>query len=138
MNQPWASLIVLGEKKIETRSWSTKYRGALLIHAGSTINGSVCLLYPFKKVLDKYFQRLIDMPTGVIIAKCNLLDCMKILNEDGLTAKLENNSIVKNNEYNFGDYTPGRYAWILTDIEVLKKPISTKGKLGVWDYDGFR
>lgn len=78
------------------------------------------------------------MPTGVIIAKCNLLDCIKILNEDGLTAKLENNSIVKNNEYNFGDYTPGRYAWILTDIEVLKKPISAKGKLGVWDYDGFR
>lgn len=78
------------------------------------------------------------MPTGVIIAKCNLLDCVKILNEDRLTAKLENNSIVKNNEYNFGDYTPGRYAWILTDIEVLKEPISAKGKLGVWDYDGFR
>lgn len=77
------------------------------------------------------------MPTGMIIAKCNLVDCVKILSEDGLTAKLENNSIVENNEYNFGNYTPGRYAWILEDIEVLGEPISVKGKLGVWNYDDF-
>ncbi len=31
--QPWASLVALGHKKIETRSWNTKYRGELLIHA---------------------------------------------------------------------------------------------------------
>lgn len=31
--QPWATLAVIGQKKIETRSWSTKYRGPLLIHA---------------------------------------------------------------------------------------------------------
>lgn len=31
--QPWASLVVLGAKKIETRHWSTNYRGPLLIHA---------------------------------------------------------------------------------------------------------
>ena len=31
--QPWASLIALGGKKIETRSWPTKYRGPLAIHA---------------------------------------------------------------------------------------------------------
>jgi hypothetical protein len=32
--QPWATLIALGEKKFETRSWTTKYRGPLAIHAG--------------------------------------------------------------------------------------------------------
>lgn len=31
--QPWASLVALGVKTIETRSWSTKYRGPLAIHA---------------------------------------------------------------------------------------------------------
>ena len=31
--QPWASLIAVGAKTIETRSWSTKYRGPLAIHA---------------------------------------------------------------------------------------------------------
>ncbi len=108
-----------------------------MIHAGKTINGSVCLLHPFKEVLDKYFERFIDMPTGVIMAKCNLMDCIKVLHEDGLTAKLENNFIVQNDEYNFGDYTPGRYAWILKDIEMLKKAIPVRGKLGIWDYDDF-
>lgn len=36
LHQPWASLIALGVKTIETRSWSTAYRGPLAIHAGST------------------------------------------------------------------------------------------------------
>lgn len=34
LHQPWASLIAMGVKKIETRSWGTKYRGPLAIHAG--------------------------------------------------------------------------------------------------------
>jgi hypothetical protein len=32
--QPWAWLIVNGHKNIENRSWSTKFRGPVLIHAG--------------------------------------------------------------------------------------------------------
>ena len=32
--QPWATLVILGEKKIETRSWKTNYRGEIAIHAG--------------------------------------------------------------------------------------------------------
>ena len=31
--QPWASLVAFGRKRIETRSWSTSYRGPLMIHA---------------------------------------------------------------------------------------------------------
>jgi hypothetical protein len=34
LQQPWASLIALGAKSVETRSWSTAYRGPLAIHAG--------------------------------------------------------------------------------------------------------
>ena len=34
--QPWASLIVCGAKEIETRSWSTKVRGTVAIHAAKT------------------------------------------------------------------------------------------------------
>jgi hypothetical protein len=39
--QPWATLVALGEKQIETRSWDTKYRGPLAIHAGKKIDKSV-------------------------------------------------------------------------------------------------
>ncbi len=33
IHQPWASLIVVGAKRFETRSWETKYRGPIAIHA---------------------------------------------------------------------------------------------------------
>ena len=31
--QPWASLLVSGRKRYETRSWATSYRGPIAIHA---------------------------------------------------------------------------------------------------------
>jgi len=33
--QPWASLIAIGEKQYETRSWKTDYRGPIAIHAAA-------------------------------------------------------------------------------------------------------
>lgn len=33
LSQPYASLVALGAKRIETRSWRTSYRGPLAIHA---------------------------------------------------------------------------------------------------------
>lgn len=35
IRQPWAWLIVNGYKDIENRTWDTKYRGPVLIHASS-------------------------------------------------------------------------------------------------------
>ncbi len=32
LHQPWATLLLLGAKRYETRSWRTDYRGPLLIH----------------------------------------------------------------------------------------------------------
>lgn len=34
LHQPYATLLGLSVKRIETRSWSTRYRGPLAIHAG--------------------------------------------------------------------------------------------------------
>lgn len=33
LTQPWATLVALGEKHYETRSWDTGYRGLVAIHA---------------------------------------------------------------------------------------------------------
>lgn len=35
----------------------------------------------------------------------------------------------------FGDWQPGRWAWELTDVDVLREPIPAKGKQGVWEVD---
>lgn len=34
LHQPWATLVAIGAKRIETRSWHTAYRGLVAIHAG--------------------------------------------------------------------------------------------------------
>src|SRR6202030_2406661 len=33
LTQPWATLVAIGAKRIETRSWPTLYRGPLAIYA---------------------------------------------------------------------------------------------------------
>lgn len=152
--QPWATLIALGEKKIETRSWKTNYRGELYIHAGKKLDSSICNHEPFRTVLSNhgiifplpsgyihdYNAFTGDIPTGMIIAKCQLVDCVKMADwklNNGLRvieATLENGQVVTGNELEFGDYAPGRYAWILDNIRPLETPIPAKGKLGLWEF----
>lgn len=137
--QPWASLIAFGEKKIETRSWNTNYKGPLLIHAGKKVEHDLCQQQPFKDVLLKHGIVFKDqMPTGVIIAKCELVDCAQIqfLNKNSayIDTDIKDRRIVEKNELAFGDYTPGRFAWILDNVEIINEPIPAKGKLGLWEF----
>lgn len=142
--QPWASLVALGEKTIETRSWKTNYRGPLAIHATASmpkLAKELCLTAHFKTAL---WRNLIitplELPLGKIIATCNLTECYEILPDthnyafygtSQMGIALHKNS----SEYAFGDYTPGRYAWILKDIEMLSEPILAKGQQGFWNFD---
>jgi hypothetical protein len=90
--QPWASLIPLGAKKIETRSWSTKYRGPLLIHAAKrwTLDQEVLLsVWNFQSALGPLVGKPMDLtahswpgvrkdnlPFGAIIGLVDLVDCV--------------------------------------------------------------
>lgn len=143
--QPWASLVAMGEKKIETRSWKTNYRGPLLIHASVGMpKWAKGLCWKFAKLLGikeyngsfLYYLEHGVGSFGKIIAKCKLVDCIKIASENTVPfATLENGRFIVGTEYYFGDYTPGRYAWILEDIEMLPVPITAKGQLGLWEFD---
>ena len=57
IKQPWASLIVDKYKRYEFRSWKTKYRGKILIHAGMSLEKD--MVERFKKAIKK---PLIPMP----------------------------------------------------------------------------
>ncbi|WP_297428944.1 ASCH domain-containing protein [Clostridium sp.] len=137
LRQPWATLIAIREKLIETRSWKTDYRGPLLIHAGKSIDKEACEDYFIKETLHIHGFTQYNLPTGVILAKVNLIDCIKIdVGTDPKLRKafLENGKVLRGNEYSFGDYTPGRYAWKLSNITNIK-PIKAKGRLSLWNID---
>jgi hypothetical protein len=63
LKQPYADLLVSGDKTIETRTWNTKFRGQFLVHASKTINEEAC------KRLKMDRTRLV---TSAIIGKANL------------------------------------------------------------------
>ena len=122
IKEPYASLIVNNIKKIETRSWKTKYRGELLIHASKTKEKNLT-----KEVVS--ISKKIHINCGKIIGKANLKDCVYM--DEEFIKKIKENPI----EFQTGVYKVGRYAWILEDIKPLV-PIPAKGKLNIWDYDG--
>lgn len=126
LQEPWASLIGENIKKIETRSWPINQRGELYIHAGLTKISSSDIRKSELATLLKH-----PLHYGTIFAKCTLSDCI-LIDEQFATKIRESDPL----NYLCGDYTPGRYAWILTDIEMID-PIPAKGKLGIWYYDNF-
>ena len=121
IKEPWASLIMNGTKKIETRSWKTKYRGEIYIHA-SLSKAKITKPEVYELIKDMNFK------CGYIICKCNLVDCIYMTDEYVNDMKTNHYE-----EYICGHYEVGRYAWIVKDVKVIE-PIEAKGKLGLWNY----
>ncbi|MGE6260893.1 ASCH domain-containing protein [Heyndrickxia sporothermodurans] len=140
IKQPWATLIALGEKKFETRSWQTKYRGPLAIHAGKSVDVGAFDEVAILSTLCRYGIRSYkDLPTGVVIATGKLVECHKVHIDyyplyDEEKAGTENGLLIEGDEYWFGDYAEGRYAWELANVEVLAEPIPAKGQLSLWEW----
>ncbi len=121
IKQPFASLIAEGYKKYEFRTWKTKYRGDILIHAGKGID---------KAAMKKFESFNLSYPTGCIIAKAKLSDCVFI--DSDMKQKLkQENSLVYSGVVNDDDWEG--FGFYLENIEKID-PISINGKLSLWDY----
>ena len=122
IKQPFATLIAEGLKQYEFRTWKTKYRGEILIHAGKGID---------KKAMKRYEHLNLEYPSGCIIAKVNLTDCIEINDENRKMLENKNpliySNIIKNKEWK-------GYGFKLENIEKIK-PVKINGKLSLWDYE---
>ncbi|SFD36248.1 ASCH domain-containing protein [Bacillus sp. OV194] len=134
MIQPWASLFVLGEVKYETRSWRTNYRGPLAIHTSKKMDKTFCSHPLIELLLGKHGYSKDNLPTGMIIGVCNLENCLKVKENDGTQAILENGQVVTGDTYFLGDFQVGGYAWEVQDMQQLDDFIPAKGKLGLWEH----
>ena len=122
IKQPYASLIAYGYKDYEFRTWRTKYRGDILIHAGKSVD---------KKAMEKFKDLNLDYPLGCIIAKATITDCVFI--DDEMSKKLlKKDPLV----YSGSSADPefNGYGFKLENIERVE-PIYINGKLSLWDYD---
>lgn len=118
IRQPWATLIVKGYKKYEFRTWKTKYRGELYIHASKGVE---------KNALKNFESLGLDYPVGCIIGKVTLSDCVPV------TEEFENN-LIKESSLIYGlSKGRGGYGFKVTTPEEIDK-IYVNGKLSIWEY----
>lgn len=193
LHQPWASLVAMGIKGVETRSWTTRYRGPLAIHASKNARPWLELWVeaqrnpesPSRALVDPIFattgaqgwretprgieanswpadgpladSRGLLLPLGAVVCVCSLVDVVPIverakavpgavteLSELDLELDYQGGSLVLvapdgtpariEEQRPYGNFQPGRYAWILADVKPLREPVPVKGKQGLWDW----
>ncbi len=122
VKQPFATLIAEGLKEYEFRTWSTKYRGDILIHAGKGVD---------KKAMKRYEHLGFEYPSGCIIAKTTITDCIFVDNK--VREELKNkDSLVYYGIINHPEWNG--YGFKLENTKKIE-PIYINGKLSLWDYD---
>lgn len=108
IKQPWASLIVHKGKDVENRTWLTKYRGPVLVHASQrpdTISA--------REIERRFgFRPPSDMPEGGVIGIVEIVDCVK--------------------DHPSRWYVPGHWAFVLSNARPLPF-VSWKGALSITD-----
>ena len=117
VRQPWANLIVLGLKDMEIRTWATKYRGRLLIHAGTTFDRVAMWRFPMETV-----------PRGAIIGSVKLAEILRFTRK---TWKEEGDRHLDTGQFPLET----AYAWILEDQRPFSEPIPYKGALKLFRVD---
>lgn len=141
--QPWASLMAVGAKKIETRSWSTDYRGWVAIHASKRFQelerDLVIHNIKFRESLYPHYKEegapsrgvgiLKNLPLGAFVAVGRLVDCLSTGPSGSFLAKIPDEST---DEFWFGDYSPRRFMWMFDEIHKLREPVYAPGKQSLW------
>ncbi|MCC7479185.1 ASCH domain-containing protein [bacterium] len=154
LHQPWASAVALGAKRIETRHWCAPawlIGQPLLIHAAKTQEwlGHEGLM----RLCDRAMADAIAaapalpppgwlgrsaaclLPLGALVAVARLSACHPITMRNGVgTICLPGNARedVSDMETALGNFEPGRFGWILSDVRPLPTPIPFRGQQGIF------
>lgn len=151
IDQPYASLVALGAKWVETRPNRTHIRGRIAVHASAKVRGrrgdrTTVGAYMVERDASGYLLRgeslswPYRLPTGAIVATAELYDCVPIYHiaqcwdgsDGGATwpnIQLNGSSgatfcpageapfFTLDDQRPYGDFRPGRWAWLLRDVQ---------------------
>jgi hypothetical protein len=138
LTQPWATLVAVGVKRIETRSWTTKYRGPIAIHAAKGFP-KWAREFTLEPECYEAVRGRSDGPyvLGAVLATATLVDVLPTVSVGCLSGVFDDYPELKTiREMSFGDYSEGRYGWVLENVQQLPMPIEAKGALGLWEWEG--
>lgn len=122
--QPWATLVALGAKQVETRAWPVPpsiLGERIAIHASQTTKH---LDLRHANLFAGALRDVDQLPLGALLCTLVIDDCRRIgISLEGLSPT----------EYVFGDYSVGRYAWRLRDVVALPEPVPCRGRQRFWN-----
>jgi hypothetical protein len=128
--QPYAHLICLPDdddraKRVENRTWSTSYRGDLLIHAGKSRQwlGHIDGMYGLN-----YGIPLTDMVFGAIIGVSKVVDCFNVHDADDRDSAFRRRLWLTSHMH-----VEGPCCIVLTECRRFLKPIPYRGAQGLFD-----
>lgn len=135
IKQPWASLIAHGIKNVENRTWKTKFRGRIYIHASAKDSKAL-----YEVLNDKQIEAMgnhwtaappfPDRPTSAIIGEVDIIDC--VVNHHSIWAEKTNGKYVGDGVFVLSEKPI--YNWVLANPVLYDKPIlNVKGKLSFWE-----
>lgn len=126
--QPWASLVVHGEKRIETRAWAppkSLVGKRIAIHAAKLTRFDALMSQPpFIGLIDA------ELPHGAIVGTVKLSSCIRMT-----PTNIVDFARRKPLEVQLGDWQPGRYAWVLRDPRPFAEPVPWRGSQGFFNVD---
>ena len=154
IHQPWAAFIAAGIKTIETRSWCAPKNAIgeqLAIHAGRRPikwqehseweNKAAELLLSNHPEYPRGDDCM--MASGQVIAGATLADCKQVRSHFRHISQPDQRmhyyaDTGDGHSYEIdplGDFSVGRWLWILEDIEPLKQFVVARGRQGLWKID---
>lgn len=127
VNQPYASLIMAGLKRYETRAYATTHRGPLAIHAGKRWQRDQHEFYDLLRETYPMIERVLPelLPLGCILGICDLKHAYMSYEVRADLSELE---------IALGGFGAGRYAWHLVIVERCAPPIAARGQFGLWEW----
>lgn len=148
LHQPWASLIALGIKTVETRSWPAPVRlleRNIAVHAAKLV-----VREPGPAIDEAIVARMGEdwrsvIPAGMVVATATLAGLARVervnLVEEYATHEpgTEAGCAVgkgKSRIDPWGDFSSGRWLWFLTEVRPLPEPVPAIGRQTFWRWDG--
>lgn len=128
--QPYAEMIASGAKRIENRTWPTRHRGPLAIHAGR----SRAWLSPALASGEISADQARGLVWGAVVATCRLVGCFELARIELLAQRgqLHDDLLWIPCDRHAG----GPWLWIVSEVVRLADPVPVLGQRGLWDWDG--
>ena len=113
IRQPWAWLIAEGHKRIENRTWTTRFRGRIYIHASGRFDSDAFIWLMDKGLAPtEDFEAYRNLPRGGLIGEVDIVDCVTSSSSPWFS---------------------GPYGFVMANPEIYKAIVPCKGRLNFFE-----